>query len=71
MKEVYGTSQWRQMQRLLRSERPQCERKCGRVATELHHKLRLADGGDPFALDNIEKLCHFCHAADHRPFNSQ
>ena len=38
-----------------------CER-CGRIATDVHHRVDLRDGGDPYASENLASLCHECHA---------
>lgn len=56
----------RKLQRSLRAEGASCERCTVATASELHHKVPLAQGGAPFDLDNIEKLCAGCHAAVHR-----
>ena len=43
-----------------------CNR-CGRPGRlEAHHRVRLADGGAPFDLANLESLCRGCHIAEHR-----
>lgn len=65
-KSVYKNPLWRALQRELKNERVPCERCGARMATELHHKIRLIDGGEPFNLDNLEKLCVRCHKAAHR-----
>lgn len=65
-KSVYKNPIWRTLQRELKKDRVPCER-CGvRRATENHHKKPLIEGGAPFDLDNIEKLCAWCHKAAHR-----
>ena len=33
---------------------------------EVHHVKSLADGGDPYALDNLTAICKFCHIDLHR-----
>ena len=41
--------------------------KCGSPRDlEMHHKVSLAAGGDPLALDNVLMLCAGCHIAAHR-----
>ena len=43
-----------------------CER-CGAPgALEVHHRIALERGGDPFALDNLEVLDRGCHIEHHR-----
>lgn len=42
-------------------------RRCGSTEQlEAHHIVPLEDGGDPYALDNLELLCHRCHPTSHR-----
>ena len=36
---------------------------CGQPATEVDHIVEVADGGDLYGLDNLQSLCHSCHAA--------
>lgn len=44
-----------------------CER-CGGIGRlEVHHPVRLEDGGDPYHRDNLEVLCVHCHIEHHRP----
>ena len=39
---------------------------CGRFyGLQVHHRKRLADGGDPFDLSNLRVLCHRCHVKEH------
>ena len=33
---------------------------------EMHHKVPLADGGDPWSIDNVRMLCRDCHFDSHR-----
>ena len=33
-----------------------------RIATDVHHRVDLRDGGDPSASANLASLCHECHA---------
>ena len=33
---------------------------------EAHHKVRLEDGGAPYAQSNLECLCRSCHVEHHR-----
>ena len=40
--------------------------KCGSPRDlEMHHKVSLAAGGDPLALDNVLMLCAGCHIDTH------
>ena len=39
-------------------------RKCGRPGRlEVHHVVPLHQGGDGYALDNLESICPSCHIA--------
>lgn len=54
--------------RLLALERDdwKCQR-CGRRGRmEVHHKVALADGGEPYELSNLETLCRSCHIEQER-----
>lgn len=33
---------------------------CGARASVVDHKVRLADGGQPFAQSNLQALCRYC-----------
>ena len=59
---------WRRMRvAALRRDRGLCVR-CLPVfvaAVTVHHAALLADGGQPFALDNLQSLCASHHAAAH------
>lgn len=44
----------------------QCE-KCGNGGRlEVHHIVKMADGGAKYDPDNIKVLCRKCHFAEHR-----
>ena len=47
------------------ADTPLCER-CGQIATDVHHRHDLAQGGNPWALDGLEALCHACHSRETR-----
>lgn len=57
---VYGTRRWVMLRRSVLFERPLCA--CGAIATDVHHKHDIADGGDPWDPANLEALCHPCHS---------
>lgn len=51
--------------RALKRDHHVCQR-CRRArATEVHHVVRLADGGTD-DLANLQSLCHACHKAEHK-----
>lgn len=59
---VYRSKQWRLTRlRALGAAGWRCQR-CGKAAVlEVHHRQRLADGGEPYDPDNLEVLCRPCH----------
>ncbi len=58
----YGAS-WRVIRTAYLAKRPWCER-CGKPATQVHHRVTKADGGDD-RRSNLEALCDGCHADHH------
>ena len=66
----YSTPAWRNLRKLKLHENPLCER-CqaeGRVtvATIVHHKEYIRDGGDKLPLlEQLESLCHSHHSREH------
>lgn len=65
---VYRTREW-QMVRLqvLKRDGYRC-RECGKPGRlEVHHRIRLQDGGAPYDPANLETLCRSpCHFDKHR-----
>lgn len=59
-KSIYNTAKWRHTRRAQLSRESLC--KCGAIATDVHHRVDLADGGDPWSPGNLESLCHSCHS---------
>jgi 5-methylcytosine-specific restriction protein A len=59
-KRIYNTAKWRHTREAVLSTTPLCH--CGAIATDVHHLVDLADGGDPWSRSNLEALCHECHA---------
>jgi 5-methylcytosine-specific restriction endonuclease McrA len=39
-----------------------CEICCKALATEVHHKTAMQDGGAPYSLDNVISTCKPCHS---------
>ena len=65
-KAVYGTKRWRMLRRAKLGRSPVCER-CGvRLATDVHHRVDLRDGGDPWDVEGLEALCRACHSRETR-----
>lgn len=60
---IYNTVRWRNLRRRILDERPICARRgCRARSTDVDHVIAIADGGQPWAEDNLEALCHACHA---------
>ena len=59
---IYSTRKWRKARgnALARADR-RCQR-CGTSdRLEVHHRRKLSEGGDPFAIANLEVMCVRCH----------
>jgi 5-methylcytosine-specific restriction endonuclease McrA len=55
---VYNTKRWSILRRAILSEQPFCaEPGCGEFATDVDHIVPLAQGGLPYARDNVQPLC--------------
>lgn len=66
-KTVYSTKKWRTTRRAKLTETPICETEgCARLATDVHHRVDLADGGDPYRMGNLEAHCHAHHSSETR-----
>ena len=51
------------MRRTILKEHPWCQQ-CGvNMATDIHHVVALADGGDPYDKAQLQGLCKRCHSA--------
>ncbi len=59
-KPIYNKARWKHTRTRFLFDHPLCE--CGEIATDVHHRVDLADGGDPWSTENLEALCHCCHA---------
>jgi 5-methylcytosine-specific restriction protein A len=63
---VYNTQRWRRVRAKVLNTGPLCVdcRAAGRVtpATEVDHIVPIADGGAPYALENLRPLCKSCHS---------
>ena len=60
-RKIYSSARWRHTRERYLLEHPLCER-CGALGTDVHHRIDLADGGDPWSFTNLEGLCHACHS---------
>lgn len=57
---IYRTKRWRVTRNHHLHQHPLCD--CGRIATDVHHRTDIADGGDPWASSNLASLCKRCHS---------
>ena len=70
-REVYATPRWRYTRHTaLERDGHLCVR-CARdgftmPADIVHHVRPIRDGGDPWAMSNLESLCRSCHERTHR-----
>lgn len=65
-KTLYNTKRWKILRRTKLSKSPICERCDKRLATEVHHRLAIRVGGEPWAMSNLESLCKPCHSHETR-----
>jgi 5-methylcytosine-specific restriction endonuclease McrA len=56
----YLSKRWKITRRRVLFNEPLC-RNCDRLATDVDHVKPLAEGGDPYAMDNLQPLCQRCH----------
>jgi 5-methylcytosine-specific restriction endonuclease McrA len=63
-RQLYGTKRWQMTRRKVLFLNPLCQ--CGAIAEDVHHKVDLADDGDPWALEGLEALCRSCHSKETR-----
>lgn len=59
---IYNSARWKRVRRMILERSGwRCER-CGSAgALEVHHRVRLADGGDPWNPESLEAVCRTCH----------
>jgi 5-methylcytosine-specific restriction protein A len=65
---LYSSKAWRKVRKVKLSMDPLCER-CRlmgllKPATEVHHRIAVRDGGDPFDVAGLESLCKPCHSRE-------
>ena len=63
---LYNSKRWKMTRRTKLAANPICECCDNRIATDVHHKIDLREGGDPWAIDGLEALCHACHSQETR-----
>jgi 5-methylcytosine-specific restriction endonuclease McrA len=57
----YTNARWRRLRKWKLADTTLCEQ-CSRVAQEVDHIQPIRDGGDPYAIDNLQSLCKSCHS---------
>jgi 5-methylcytosine-specific restriction protein A len=69
-RKVYKTQAWLRFRAMRLAEQPTCQacERAGRwsLATEVHHTVKLADGGPAYSRDTTECMCKSCHSAETR-----
>ncbi len=65
---LYSSKAWRKVRKVKLVMDPLCER-CrmkGLIepAKEVHHRIEVRDGGDPFDVTGLESLCKPCHSRE-------
>jgi len=63
-KRIYDSARWRALRQVILSKYDDVCAQCGALASDIHHKVSLADGGDPWDEDNLEALCKRCHSKE-------
>lgn len=65
-KEAYATKRWALTRRRKLTKDPICERCERELANTVHHRVDIAEGGDEYAMRNLESLCGPCHSRETR-----
>lgn len=60
-KKVYNSRRWQRIRRRVLLRDVFCRRGCGELAAHVDHIVDIANGGDPYDLDNLQALCARCH----------
>jgi 5-methylcytosine-specific restriction protein A len=62
----YNTQHWKRLRLLQLGKQPLCVmcESMGRLtaATQVDHIVPIKDGGDPWAMENLQSLCASCHS---------
>jgi hypothetical protein len=59
---IYDSARWRYARRRQLFLEPLCELEgCDEIATDVHHRQAIQDGGEVWSLANLENLCHQHH----------
>jgi 5-methylcytosine-specific restriction enzyme A len=63
---MYASKRWWALRRKKLLQNPECELGCGRLATEVHHRVAMEDGGEAWAMSNLMSTCKPCHSRETR-----
>jgi 5-methylcytosine-specific restriction enzyme A len=63
---MYASKQWAIFRRRKLSLNPICELCDQALATEVHHKVAMGDGGAPYSFANAISTCKPCHSRETR-----
>jgi hypothetical protein len=64
---IYNSKRWQITRSRYLFDHPLCEHPdCMDIATDVHHKVDIQQGGDPWAMDGLEALCHPHHSIETR-----
>lgn len=62
-RDVYLSKRWKKLRLRILNERPYCQHEdCQAPATDVDHRRRIEDGGDPWDEANLQALCHPHHS---------
>jgi len=59
-KTLYNSTRWQLLRRRVLFNQPLCG--CGAIATDVDHIRAVEDGGQEWALANLQGLCAACHS---------
>jgi 5-methylcytosine-specific restriction protein A len=62
---IYRSRRWARTREKYLSQNPLCEcddPACREIATDVHHRVDIAAGGEPWSFKNLQALCHSHHS---------
>jgi 5-methylcytosine-specific restriction protein A len=63
---IYNSKRWAILRRRVISEQPICAGCDNALSVDVDHITPLAEGGQPYARDNVQGLCRPCHSSKTR-----
>jgi 5-methylcytosine-specific restriction endonuclease McrA len=64
---LYARKRWAMTRKEQLFQQSLCELEhpgCLGIANEVHHRVALQDGGDPYDLENLMRCCKPCHSVE-------